>query len=208
MNKNKIYWLGGSPCCGKSTISEMLVKEFGFKYYKCDDYLDRFIEIGVQEKNKLMTSISKMTQDEIWLRNVDEQVVEEFEFYRYALKTIKKDIEERFVDDYVIVEGAALLPEFMHENDIAKNRYVCMTPSREFQLDKYKEREWVEGYLSSCTDWEKAYENWMQRDIDYATIVRKKAIELEYSTLEIDGKVGVEDVYKLIKKEFCLDTDL
>ncbi len=207
MNKNKIYWLGGSPCCGKSTISEMLVNEFGFKYYKCDDYLDRFIEIGVQEKNRLMTSIRKMTQDEIWLRNVNEQVIEEFEFYRYALTMIKKDIEERFVDDYVIVEGAALLPEFMHANDIAKNRYVCMTPSRDFQLEKYKEREWVEGYLSSCTDWKKAYENWMQRDIDYATIVRKKAIELEYSTLEIDGKVGVEDIYKLIKKEFCLDTD-
>jgi len=207
MNNNKIYWIGGSPCCGKSTISEMLVKEYGFKYYKCDDYLDRFIEIGVKEKDPLMTSISQMSQDEIWLRNVDEQVLEEFEFYRYALKTIKKDIEERFVDDYVIVEGAALLPEFMKENNILKNRYICMTPSREFQIEKYKEREWVQHYLSSCTDWEKAFENWMLRDIDYAKIVRKKAIELDYSVLEIDGGLSIEDVYKQIKEHFVLGTD-
>lgn len=37
----KTYWIGGSPCCGKSTISEMLIKEFGFDMYKCDDHLDR-----------------------------------------------------------------------------------------------------------------------------------------------------------------------
>jgi len=208
MNNNKIYWIGGSPCCGKSTISEKLVKEYGFKYYKCDDYLDRFIEIGVKEKNPLMTSISQMTQDEIWLRNVNEQVLEEFEFYRYALKIIKKDIEERFVDDYVIVEGAALLPEFMKENNIATNRYICMTPSREFQIEKYKERKWVQHYLSSCSDWEKAFENWMLRDIDYASIVRNEAKSMEYMALEVDGTIGIEEVYQLVKKEFNLSTDI
>lgn len=207
MNKNKIYWIGGSPCCGKSTISEMLVKEYGFKYYKCDDYLERFVEIGVKEKNPLMTKISQMTQDEIWLRNVDEQVLEEFDFYRYALKTINKDIEERFEDDYVIVEGAALLPEFMKENNIAKNRYICMTPSREFQIEKYKEREWVQHYLSSCSDWKKAFENWMLRDIDYASIVRNEAKAMEYMALEVDGKIGIEEVYQLVKKEFSMDID-
>jgi len=207
MNNNKIYWIGGSPCCGKSTISEMLVKEYGFKYYKCDDYLDRFIEIGVKEKNPLMTSISQMTQDEIWLRNVNEQVFEEFEFYRYALKIIKKDIEERFEDDYVIVEGAALLPEFMKENNIAQNRYICMTPSREFQIEKYKEREWVQHYLSSCSDWEKAFENWMLRDIDYASIIRNEAKSMEYMALEVDGAIGIEEVYQLVKKGFSMDID-
>ena len=41
-----IYYLGGSPCCGKSTIAEKLSKKYGFKYYKVDDFLVDFTSKG------------------------------------------------------------------------------------------------------------------------------------------------------------------
>ena len=31
------FWLGGSPCCGKSSVAEILSREFELGYYKCDD---------------------------------------------------------------------------------------------------------------------------------------------------------------------------
>ena len=40
--KNKahlIYWLGGSTCAGKSTISNVFSEKYGFTIYHCDDYL-------------------------------------------------------------------------------------------------------------------------------------------------------------------------
>lgn len=38
---DNIYWIGGSPCAGKTSISEMLVEKYGFTLYRCDDYLDK-----------------------------------------------------------------------------------------------------------------------------------------------------------------------
>lgn len=35
-----IYWIGGSPCAGKTTIARKLAAEYGFTYYKCDDCYD------------------------------------------------------------------------------------------------------------------------------------------------------------------------
>lgn len=204
MDKKNIFWIGGSPCCGKSTISEMLIKEFGFEYYKCDDHLDRFMKLGVEEGNELMTSVSKKSKDEIWLRDVDEQVEEEFDFYRYALKVIEEDIKKGYEGRKVVVEGAALLPEFMERNNVSADRYLCMTPTKEFQLDKYSQREWVKGYLSDCTKPEEAFENWMKRDIEYAKIVKKEAEKLNYRTIEIDGERDVERIYQEVKAVFGL----
>ncbi len=43
-------WIGGSPCSGKSTIAKRLSDDFDFDYYKCDDHLDRFLQLGVEMK--------------------------------------------------------------------------------------------------------------------------------------------------------------
>ena len=35
------YYIGGSPCRGKSTIAEILSKKYNLHYFKVDDYLDK-----------------------------------------------------------------------------------------------------------------------------------------------------------------------
>ena len=32
-----VYWLGGSPCAGKSSIADSLVERYGFRLYRCDE---------------------------------------------------------------------------------------------------------------------------------------------------------------------------
>lgn len=204
MNLDNIYWIGGSTCCGKSTITEMLVKEHGFKYYKCDDLLERYIAIGIKKGNKLMKTINARTQDETWMRDVSEQVEEIFEFYRYALTIIMKDLK-KYNKQKVIVEGSVLLPEFADKMKLEKNRYICMTASRVFLMDKYKERKWVKYYLRTCNNWEQAFDNWMVRDVEYGNIVRKEASELDYTVLTIDGQQTIDEVYTQVKTAFELE---
>lgn len=66
----KIYWIGGSPCSGKSSIAEMLVDEYDFYYYKCDDYLEKYLEIAANRNKPISLKMSKMSIDEIFLRLV------------------------------------------------------------------------------------------------------------------------------------------
>lgn len=202
MNKDKIYWIGGSPCSGKSTIAEMLVKEYGFDYYKCDDHLERYMNIGATENNALMKILKTMSLDEIWLRTPEVQTEEEFEFYRYALRIIEKEVNELYIGNEIIVEGAAILPEYIKNKNIKKNRYICIAPTEEFQIEKYSKREWVKDYLKECSDANTAFKNWMRRDAMYAKEVINQAKENGMNYILVDANISIEEQYELVKKKF------
>jgi len=44
------YYIGGSPCSGKSTIAEIAAEKYGLFYFKVDDFLEKYI-IWVQKRN-------------------------------------------------------------------------------------------------------------------------------------------------------------
>lgn len=199
-----IYFIGGSPCCGKSTISEMLKDEFSFEYYKLDDHLDRHMNIGAKNNLKRMKEYKAMSLDEIWFRDVEVQVEWEFEYQIEALSIIKKELIDNYSENSVITEGAVLLPEFIKENDIDYDKYICIVPTKEFQLEKFSKRVWIKDYLKNCSNVDKAYKNWMDRDIEYAQIVRKQAEELGMNTLIVDGSKTIYENYDYVKKCFNL----
>jgi len=60
-----IYYIGGAPCCGKSSIAEMLVQKYGFQYYKQDDYLDEYISRGASEGHELFQKVASMSMEEM-----------------------------------------------------------------------------------------------------------------------------------------------
>lgn len=53
-----IYYIGGSPCSGKSTIAEMIAKKYDLHYFKVDDYLDKYIAKGKEKGFPFSTKAS------------------------------------------------------------------------------------------------------------------------------------------------------
>ena len=45
----QIYYIGGSPCSGKSTAAEALANEYGLRYLKVDDYLDKYMSMAAKD---------------------------------------------------------------------------------------------------------------------------------------------------------------
>jgi len=199
-----VYWIGGSPCSGKSTLAEKLEKDFNMDYYKIDDYLERFMEEGAKKNIKILKMFHEMNLDETWLRDVQTQVIDEFDFYRQTFQFIKKEIIENYNGRPMITEGAALLPELMDKHEIPDSRYICITPTEEFQLKHFKKRTWVDYYLSDCSDPEKAFDNWMKRDIKFAKFVKKEAKKRNKNYIEMDGSELVGKTYNKIKNIFKL----
>lgn len=199
-----IYYLGGSPCCGKSTIAEKLSHQYGFQYYKVDDFLDEFISKGGDDGDEWLKHVSTMTLDQLWLRdpyilNKEELVTYEklFPYYISALEKLNNDTP-------IITEGAAFLPSLVNQLGIDKMHYICIVPSKEFQLLYYKKRLWVNDYLSSCSNKEKAFSNWMERDALFALSTLEQAEKAGYKTLVVDGTKSVEDNYNFVVEAFGL----
>jgi len=199
----EIYWIGGSPCCGKSTITELLTQNYGFHYYKCDDYLEKYLQIAAERDMVVSKRLSKLSIDETFLRAITEQVEDEFAFYDEIFEIILEDLQS-IDSEIIIVEGAALLPTNVIRLDIKKDNYIAMVPTKEFQMEQYSKREWVEHYLSECSDSKKAFQNWMKRDIEFAKEVKEMAEKNGFKTIVVDGAKSINDNYEIVKNHFKL----
>jgi dephospho-CoA kinase len=201
---NNIYILGGSPCCGKSTIAERLYKKYKFQYYKVDNFLDKYIKKGANDGDKWLKYIVEMTMDELWLRDYNVLHDEEYKTYERLMPYFISDLENLNKDIPIITEGAAFLPNLIYQLKMYNVHYLCIVPTKEFQINQYRKRHWVKEYLSPCSNKEVAFNNWMERDALFAVSVLKKANDLGYKSLVVDGKKTLDEIFLIVEKYFCL----
>ncbi|AEY64529.1 AAA family ATPase [Clostridium sp. BNL1100] len=198
----QIYYIGGSPCCGKSTVAELIAKKYNFQYFKVDDLLEVYINKGAKLGKPLLSKISEMSLDKIWLREPEVQNLEEQYIYNEMFEFILEDLNKLNNDVPIITEGAAFLPNLMSKSGVGKSNYICIVPTNEFQYEKYSQRPWVMQYLEGCSNKELAFENWMKRDYLFADTVLKEALKLGYSTLVVDGKRTIDENLDIIEEVF------
>ena len=187
MIHTEIFYIGGSPCSGKSTVAEMLAKQYGLYHFKADDYLDEFTALGAEAGLLVCQRIQRMTADETWLRPPHIQCQEELDYYTEIFPFVMEKLRQ-LPHGRVIAEGAAFLPCLMADAE----HYVAITPSREFQISRYRERPWVPYVLQDCTDKELAFANWMERDALFAEDIRRQCAELGLPHLLTDGTIPPE----------------
>lgn len=200
-----IYYIGGSPCCGKSTIAEMFAKRYGFYYLKVDDFLDTYIERGAKENLRICKKQHEMNAEQIWMRDAKVQAEEEIEFYRETFAFLKQDLEKIGHQKPIITEGAAYLPELMKAICITPNHYIALVPTKTFQVEHYKQREWVPYILEGCSNKQTAFKNWMDRYALFALEILKQCKIANYNTITIDDTLTIEEVAKRVANNFELD---
>lgn len=88
----RAYLIGGSPCCGKSTLTERLSARLEIQYYKVDDYEFEHLDRCDPEQQPLMARYAQMSWDEIWMRPPMIQVQEEFQYYRERFTLVLEDL--------------------------------------------------------------------------------------------------------------------
>lgn len=193
----KLLIIGGSPCSGKSTVAERIAQEYSAYYFKVDDHLSELIKQAADNGSAVCKTIQQMSPEEIWMREPEIQCKEEFEIY-WDIAPFVFDMISRIDADLIITEGAAYTPEVM--KIYTADRYVTVIPSSEFQTSHYREREWVPYVLEGCSDKEKAFDNWMQRDILFAQQIQAECIASGIPCKVNDGSESVGQIYEWAKE--------
>lgn len=198
-----IYYIGGSPCSGKSTVAGALAEQYGLAYFKADDYLTDFTAQGAAAGLPVCQRIQRMSADETWLRPPETQCQEELDYYREIAPFVTAKLAE-ISAPRIIAEGAAFLPCLMH----GAPHYLAITPSRAFQISRYRERPWMPHVLRDCSDKERAFANWMERDALFAENIRRQCEQLGLPHLLTDGSVPPEERLAQVAALFQLDGPL
>lgn len=202
---SKIYYIGGSPCSGKSTVAEILARTYHLYYFKVDDYLEKYMQEGALQGCEICKKVSGMSPEEIWMRDPATQCIEELQIYREIFPFILKDLSDLQEERDIITEGAAFLPELMYWTGVNGSEYISVTPSKEFQIEHYSKREWVPYVLEGCSDKELAFRNWMDRDVLFAENVRKQCEDYQYKSILNDGSRTVGELLNMVQIHFGLE---
>jgi len=204
MKKHDIYWIGGSPCSGKSTVAGLMAERLGMDYFKLDDLLDALISRAADNGAACCAAVRSMTPEQIWMRSPEEQCREEFAIYREIFPYAMEELTSAAGERPVITEGAGWLPELMQSVGIDARRYFCLVPAREFQIAEYSQRPWIEYVLEGCSDRNAAFANWMERDALFAVCAADNARKRGYAVTVNDGSRSIEEMYREITGHFGL----
>lgn len=188
-----VYWIGGSPCSGKSSIADGLAAEHGIRVYHCDEHFNAHVATADAGLQPRLHSLRTLSWEALFMRPVAEQVADEIAIYREEFGTIVEDLRKLRGEKPLIVEGAALLPELVIPFLPGPSHAIFVIPSGAFQRGTYARRPWRHDLLAQCSDPEQAWENWMARDEQFGEYVAAEARTASLGVLHVDGSQTVAE---------------
>ena len=186
-----VYWLGGSPCAGKSSIADLLAERYGMRIYRCDDAFYRHRDLITPAEQPVFYRLMQLSSEDLWMRPVVQQTAEEIEIYREEFGLILADLLAMDGSHPILAEGAALLPELIGPLIANPRRAIWVVPAPDFQLYHYSRREWTHEILKDCSDPQQAFSNWMDRDIAFARFAAADAQSRGLHVLVVDGQQSI-----------------
>ena len=178
---DRVRWIGGSPCSGKSTVARWLADAGAARLYSCDDAFDRHAGAVTAQLGPTLKKVTSLPVEQRLAQRIDVQVADVFRLAREEWPQILNDLEH--LAGNVVVEGAALLPELLVAIGVTPDHAMWVVPTESFQRRHYARRAWVRELVQNTTDPDIAFDRWMQRDAQFATEVATQARELGYHVL-------------------------
>lgn len=185
------WWIGGSPCSGKSTVAGMLAASWQLPLYRCDDAFARHARLVDSATGPTLTKVTAMPIGDRLAQPIEVQVGDVVHAYREEFPLIVQDLAGV---GPILVEGAALLPDLLAGLNVARNRAVWIVPTEDFQRHCYRHRQWARDLLASLVDADGAFERWMRRDAVFARRVAEQASRLGYPVVTVGGTAEPADV--------------
>ena len=202
-----LFWLGGSPCSGKSSISEIIASRFALDVYHVDEAFESHAQRFDPLRQPALTKWSKSSWNQRWMQPVESLVQDVIACYREHFTLVLEDIFSLTKRKSLLVEGSALLPAQVASVLSRPSRAIWLIPTADFQRAHYSKRDWVRGVLAQCSEPEVAFYNWMERDIRFARWVEAEANATHLSLLRVDGNLTIEQNAEAVARHFQLSVD-
>jgi hypothetical protein len=203
-----VFWLGGSPCAGKTSVSDFLAARFDLDVYRVDEAFEVHAQSFDPELHPTLTKWRASSWDQRWMQPLETLVQDVVACYREHFALILADILSLPRDRPLLVEGTALLPRQVAGVLADRSRAIWLVPTAGFQTAHYARREWVPGVLEQCEDGEAAFRNWMGRDAEFARRLAAEVDALGLELLRIDGEQTLEETAGAVASHFQLSADL
>lgn len=209
-----VYWIGGSPCAGKTTISNIIGQEFDWCIYSIDRYVETYLQRANEKQHPHLSAYREMGLKKFLLQPPQQQLEqvrgmsrEQFSFILEDIAQLRDNGETR----PILVEGSNILAEQVASQIDSPQQAFWLVPTEEFQLETYPKRgSWVQDVLRHHYEPDEgvlAFERWMERDAHWAKRTAQQAQSLEFPVIMVDGSTSVLDNAERVMQHFGLIDD-
>jgi hypothetical protein len=199
-----VYWLGGSPCAGKSSVARIIAERHHLRLYSCDDHFEEHKARVDPGRQRVFASLIEITCDELWMRPVGVQVETELGYCRDVFGLILEDLLALPSSQPLLAEGTDLLPECVAPLLSSPRHAFWLVPTIGFQYNYYSQRDWVHDILKDCSQPAKAFSNWMGRDAGFADKIEKSASNVGLPVMRVDGSLSAIEIAGIVQQSFGL----
>ena len=130
-----VFWLGGSPCAGKSSISEIIASRFGLDVYHVDEAFEVHAQWFDPVHHPNLTKWLASSWNKRWMQPVDTLVQDAIACYQEHFTLILDDVLSITNRKPLLVEGTALLPRQVTSVLLRQSRAIWLIPTADFQSE-------------------------------------------------------------------------
>lgn len=203
-----VYWIGGAPGAGKSTIARRLASQYGFQLYATDDVMSDHARRTTPAGSPYLTKFMSMDMDERWLNRTPGAMLETFHWFRgEGFSLIVEDLLVLPQGSGVIAEGFRLLPHLVEPLLTERWNAVWLLPTPDFAQKAFECRDAAWSIAGKTSDPARARENLVQRDRMFTDRLREDTKRLGLATVEVDVPMTDDEVATKVTRALRLGLD-
>ncbi len=197
-----VYFITGTPCGGKTTVSRALAEKYGLELLDVDERFDEHQRISDSVHQPAMNK-QFGSADEFFGRSVEEYKNWLIDNTREQLDFVLLDLIRLSADKRVLCDCHLTVEHAMMFSEPSRVVFLIKDPSN--LVDEYRERWDHQGfnqYLNSASDVESAKRT-VSRTLYELNINRIEEVKhSQFFRLERDDTRSVEDTVKLVEQHF------
>lgn len=205
----RVFWVAGSPCSGKSSISHTITRIYVFLDYHVDAFERHHFARRVAEEDPEALAFLKMNMDQRWIqRSVEELVQETTASWANKIPLVLEDLLALPKENFIVAEGN-FFPESLQPYLSSPHQAIWLVPTDSFceQARRRKQAELARrqkrhGVYNEGSDPEKRLRNLIERDCRLAHVVKQQAEALSLPVYEVDGSRSLEAMTELVEQHF------
>lgn len=203
---SQVVWIGGSTDAGKTSVARMLAAKHGWQEYHYDRF-DRLEWPGHWARidpirHPHLDAARGKTRDAAWVETTLEEMVAEWlrsTPERFALTL--EDLRALPATPPIVAEGYGFLPDLVRPLLSSPRQAIWLVSTEAFKRASYERRG--KGRFADTSDPERARRNHVGRDLLLATEVRRQAVSLGLTVVEIDGTRPLQEITSLVEEHFA-----
>ena len=205
-----VYWIGGPPDAGKTTVSRIVAEALGGVAYRQDgeepNHLRKSDPATHPRGARLQTLIETLTERELfetlWLGKSPETMARDARLsWDERIDFICDDLLELPTDRPIVAEGPGFFPNVIVPLLTDPRSAIWLVPTAEFKRESHARRE-KSAWRTMTSDPERALRNHIERDIIMAGMYRDALAAYGLPWIEVDGSKPVEVIADEVARRF------